>query len=108
MYEVWQKSPAQTTGGERGIRTPDTRKGIHAFEARAFSHSAISPRSPVSIFILSGKLPASNFRIPLIELSPAQVCDSRGCKSQQRHLISLLLLLFLLELPCWSAQQYRS
>jgi hypothetical protein len=30
-------------GGERGIRTPDTRKGIHAFEARAFSHSAISP-----------------------------------------------------------------
>jgi hypothetical protein len=31
-------------GGERGIRTPDTRKGIHAFEARAFSHSAISPR----------------------------------------------------------------
>jgi hypothetical protein len=32
------------TGGERGIRTPDTRKGIHAFEARAFSHSAISPR----------------------------------------------------------------
>jgi hypothetical protein len=41
-----QKSGPETTfvdGGERGIRTPDTRKGIHAFEARAFSHSAISP-----------------------------------------------------------------
>ena len=37
-------SPGLNTGGERGIRTPDTRKGIHAFEARAFSHSAISPR----------------------------------------------------------------
>jgi hypothetical protein len=34
----------ENAGGERGIRTPDTRKGIHAFEARAFSHSAISPR----------------------------------------------------------------
>jgi hypothetical protein len=34
----------ENIGGERGIRTPDTRKGIHAFEARAFSHSAISPR----------------------------------------------------------------
>jgi hypothetical protein len=30
-------------GGERGIRTPDTVSRIHAFEARAFSHSAISP-----------------------------------------------------------------
>jgi hypothetical protein len=37
-------SPDLNAGGERGIRTPDTRKGIHAFEARAFSHSAISPR----------------------------------------------------------------
>ena len=32
-------------GGERGIRTPDTVSRIHAFEARAFSHSAISPES---------------------------------------------------------------
>jgi hypothetical protein len=40
------------TGGERGIRTPDTRKGIHAFEARAFSHSAISPRPPVSLYFI--------------------------------------------------------
>jgi hypothetical protein len=32
-------------GGERGIRTPDTVSRIHAFEARAFSHSAISPQS---------------------------------------------------------------
>ena len=32
------------SGGERGIRTPDTRKGMPAFEAGAFNHSAISPR----------------------------------------------------------------
>ncbi len=30
-------------GGERGIRTPDTVSRIHAFQACAFSHSAISP-----------------------------------------------------------------
>ncbi|MCU1304695.1 MAG: hypothetical protein JWQ87_4979 [Candidatus Sulfotelmatobacter sp.] len=41
---VLQHQPDRSNGGERGIRTPDTRKGIHAFEARAFSHSAISPR----------------------------------------------------------------
>ena len=41
---VFHISIGLSTGGERGIRTPDTRKGIHAFEARAFSHSAISPR----------------------------------------------------------------
>jgi hypothetical protein len=58
-------------GGERGIRTPDTRKGIHAFEARAFSHSAISPH-PSFVFILSGKLLASTFLAHLSELSPAQ------------------------------------
>src|SRR5208282_4054820 len=45
---------AQKNGGERGIRTPDTRKGIHAFEARAFSHSAISPRPPVSFLFYQG------------------------------------------------------
>ena len=42
--ELWIL-PFEVYGGERGIRTPDTRKGIHAFEARAFSHSAISPRA---------------------------------------------------------------
>ena len=57
------KSPGKS-GGERGIRTPDTRKGIHAFEARAFSHSAISPRHNF-IFILSGKLLASNLTRPI-------------------------------------------
>ena len=30
-------------GGERGVRTPDTRKGITVFETAAFGHSAISP-----------------------------------------------------------------
>ena len=30
-------------GGERGIRTLDTRKDIAIFETAAFDHSAISP-----------------------------------------------------------------
>ena len=30
-------------GGERGIRTLDTREGITIFETVAFDHSAISP-----------------------------------------------------------------
>ena len=30
-------------GGEGGIRTPDTRKGITVFETAAFNHSATSP-----------------------------------------------------------------
>lgn len=30
-------------GGETGIRTLDTLSSIHAFQACAFSHSAISP-----------------------------------------------------------------
>ena|ERR1019366_7064893 len=47
-------SPSLNAGGERGIRTPDTRKGIHAFEARAFSHSAISPRPLVSFSFYQG------------------------------------------------------
>src|SRR6266567_2821435 len=68
-----------STGGERGIRTPDTRKGIHAFEARAFSHSAISPRRQFH-FILSGKLLARIFPAPLTERSPAQFLQpSPGC-----------------------------
>ena len=32
------------SGGETGIRTLDTVSRIHAFQACAFSHSAISPR----------------------------------------------------------------
>ena len=35
--------PGKRTGGESGIRTHDTLTGIHAFQACAFSHSAISP-----------------------------------------------------------------
>ena len=45
---VWiacSEAARQSNGGERGIRTPDTVSRIHAFEARAFSHSAISPES---------------------------------------------------------------
>jgi hypothetical protein len=33
----------KSNGGESGIRTHVTRKGKHAFQACAFSHSAISP-----------------------------------------------------------------
>jgi eukaryotic-like serine/threonine-protein kinase len=47
-----QKTMVQRNGGERGIRTPDTRKGIHAFEARAFSHSAISPRPSAYFYFI--------------------------------------------------------
>src|SRR5690606_23284476 len=36
----WRRS-----GGESGIRTHDTVTRIHAFQACAFDHSAISPRS---------------------------------------------------------------
>ena len=31
-------------GGEGGIRTPDTRQGMAAFEAARFNHSRTSPR----------------------------------------------------------------
>jgi hypothetical protein len=61
LSAMWLRRQLLNTGGERGIRTPDTRKGIHAFEARAFSHSAISPRPTSFIFILSGKLLPSDF-----------------------------------------------
>jgi hypothetical protein len=62
-----------STGGERGIRTPDTRKGIHAFEARAFSHSAISPRQPVFVFYFIREAVWLEFPAPrFTELSPAQ------------------------------------
>src|SRR6185312_10080874 len=33
------------SGGEMGIRTPDTLSDIHAFQACAFNRSAISPQS---------------------------------------------------------------
>src|SRR5512143_3856849 len=32
------------SGGEGGIRTPDTRQGMSAFEADRFNHSRTSPR----------------------------------------------------------------
>jgi hypothetical protein len=60
-------------GGERGIRTPDTRKGIHAFEARAFSHSAISPHPLASFSFYQGSPLASDFRATLTELGPVSV-----------------------------------
>ena len=33
----------QIAGGEGGIRTPDTRQGMAAFEAARFNHSRTSP-----------------------------------------------------------------
>jgi hypothetical protein len=70
-------------GGERGIRTPDTRKGIHAFEARAFSHSAISPHSLVPLLFYQGSwwLPISaanslnGARLNLLTQAEYAVCD---------------------------------
>ncbi len=40
-------------GGETGIRTLDTLSSIHAFQACAFSHSAISPRLQIVFLNLS-------------------------------------------------------
>ena len=48
------------SGGERGIRTPDTVPRIHTFQACAFNHSATSPRSsPTRIECASGGRRAS-------------------------------------------------
>ena len=38
-----QKVRHLKTGGEKGIRTPDTVKRIHDFQSCAFDHSATSP-----------------------------------------------------------------
>src|SRR6266850_2503244 len=35
--------PARSSGGEGGIRTPDTLPGMSAFEADRFNHSRTSP-----------------------------------------------------------------
>src|SRR5262249_20362705 len=42
VYNSSQVKDNEGNGGERGIRTPDTVSRIHAFQACAFSHSAIS------------------------------------------------------------------
>ena len=42
-------------GGEKGIRTLDTFNGIHAFQAGAFNHSAISP--PLFFLIVKQSIP---------------------------------------------------
>ena len=41
--EAFRNRNEKKNGGERGIRTLDTRKGITIFETVAFDHSAISP-----------------------------------------------------------------
>ena len=69
----------KSNGGERGIRTPDTRKGIHAFEARAFSHSAISPRRPVSFLFYQGSCSLRIFP-PISLTEPGSPSHARsGC-----------------------------
>src|SRR5690242_19090765 len=45
--QTWQskaKRSRRKTGGEGGIRTPDTLSGMSAFEADRFNHSRTSPR----------------------------------------------------------------
>jgi hypothetical protein len=44
--EIVRISRECNSGGGSGIRTHDTVSRIHAFQASAFSHSAIPPRSP--------------------------------------------------------------
>src|SRR5687768_7383739 len=39
---TWWNGPRRS-GGERGIRTPETVSRLHAFQACAFNHSATSP-----------------------------------------------------------------
>ncbi|SVC86382.1 uncharacterized protein METZ01_LOCUS339236, partial [marine metagenome] len=41
--QVFNNGPLESGCGERGIRTLETRKRLHAFQACAFSHSATSP-----------------------------------------------------------------
>ena len=40
----WTSLLPRLAGGEGGIRTPDTRQGMSAFEADRFNHSRTSPR----------------------------------------------------------------
>ena len=42
-----KRDSAKQDGGQREIRTLDTREGIHAFQACALNHSAICPLSPL-------------------------------------------------------------
>ena len=42
-FEGTDGSEKRVTGGEGGIRTLDTRKRIHTFQACSFSHSDTSP-----------------------------------------------------------------
>ena len=43
VRDLWAQQFFVSYGGETGIRTLDTVSRIHAFQACAFSHSAISP-----------------------------------------------------------------
>ena len=43
MLLLAKKSGSNLNGGEKGIRTLETRKGLHDFESCAFNRSAISP-----------------------------------------------------------------
>ena len=51
LEKVLKKIIKQLFGGEKGIRTLDTFNSIHAFQAGAFNHSAISPLLNLPIFI---------------------------------------------------------
>ncbi len=53
VYSVFKDSKSSHTikvGGERGIRTPETRKGPPVFKTGAFNHSAISPSTVLLVF----------------------------------------------------------
>ena len=55
-FGIRNKTNNLDNGGEKGIRTLDTFNSIHAFQAGAFNHSAISPLTfiiaKVSIFYM--------------------------------------------------------
>ena len=48
--QVRMNMPLKSGCGERGIRTLETRKRLHAFQACAFSHSATSPDKAIYFF----------------------------------------------------------
>src|ERR1700739_2522864 len=58
------KKVFRDNGGERGIRTLDRVSPIHAFQACAFNHSAISPGSAVYVGELARELQSNMRRLP--------------------------------------------
>lgn|GEM_PF-3452623 len=75
-------------GGERGIRTPDTRKGIPAFQASALSHYATSP----CVYPFIGK--GEGVQMLVETLSSLNLQKSKNQKKPRKFLWSSFWCLF--------------